>query len=59
MAAVSLTVDEFIAGIVIAILASSVISVGASMIMAAGPEDQKGHTRPQGPQGACSEGILF
>jgi len=48
MAVVSLTLGKFIAGIVIAILVSSVISVGASTMLATGP---KGDTGPQGEQG--------
>jgi hypothetical protein len=45
LAEVSITMGKLIAGIVIAILASSAISVGASMMLAAGPEG------PEGPQG--------
>jgi hypothetical protein len=54
MAAVSLTIGKLIAGIVIAILASSAISVGASMMLAVGPtgpEGPQGETGPQGPRG--------
>lgn len=46
MAIVSLTLGKFIAGIVIAILASSVISVAVSTILIAGPQG------PAGPAGA-------
>jgi hypothetical protein len=46
MATVSITMGKLVAGIVIAILASSAISVGASMMLATGPE------RPQGPNGS-------
>lgn len=49
MAAVSITMGKLIAGIVIAILASSVISVGASMMLITGPQ---GETGEQGPAGA-------
>jgi hypothetical protein len=38
MAAVSITMGKLIAGIVIAILASSAISVGVSTQLAVGPE---------------------
>ena len=54
MAAVSLTMGKLIAGIVNAILASSAISVGASMMLAVGPtgpEGPQGETGPQGPKG--------
>jgi len=54
MAAVSITMGKLIAGIVIAILAASAISVGASMMLAAGPEGPEGpqgDTGPQGPAG--------
>jgi hypothetical protein len=52
--AVSLTMGKLIAGIVIAILASSAIFVGASMMLAvgpAGPEGPQGETGLQGPKG--------
>jgi hypothetical protein len=55
MATVSLTMGKLIAGIVIAILASSAISVGASTILAVGPqgsEGPQGETGPQGEKGA-------
>jgi hypothetical protein len=48
MAEVSITISKLIAGIIIAILASSAISVGASTMLATGP---KGDTGPQGEQG--------
>ena len=48
MAEVSITMSKLIAGIIIAILASSAISVGASTMLATGP---KGDTGPQGEQG--------
>jgi len=47
MAAVSITMGKLIAGIVIAILAASAVSVGVSMLML-GPEGPEG---PQGPKG--------
>lgn len=58
----SLTMGKFIAGIVIAILAASAISVGASTMLAAGPQGLQGEqgetgpqgdTGPQGPQGVA------
>ena len=64
MATVSLTMGKFIAGIVIAILASSAISVGVSTILITGPQGpegpqglqgeqgETGATGPQGPEGA-------
>jgi len=64
MAADSITKGKFIAGIVIAILAASAISVGASMMLAVGPEGPQGDTGPRGatgptgatgPQGATGE----
>jgi len=54
MAVVSITMGKFVAGLVIAILAASAISVGASTMLAAGPqgpEGSQGDTGPQGPQG--------
>jgi hypothetical protein len=48
MAAVSLTLGKLIAGIVITILASSAISIGASTMLAVGPQGPGG---PQGEQG--------
>ena len=58
LAAVSITMGKLIAGIVIAILAASAIAVGASTMLAAGPEGPEGpqgDTGPQGPQGATGE----
>jgi hypothetical protein len=58
IAAVSITMGKLIAGIVIAILAASAISVGASMMLAAGPEGPEGpqgDTGPAGPQGVTGE----
>jgi hypothetical protein len=52
MAAVSLTMGKLIAGIVIAILASSAISVGVSTMLITGPQGPEG---PQGPQGEQGE----
>ena len=55
MAAISLTMSKFIAGIIIAILASSVISIGVSTILISGPQGPKGDAGDmgqQGPQGA-------
>jgi hypothetical protein len=54
MAAVSLTMGKFIAGIVIAILAASVISVGVSMLIS-GPEGPEGPEGEQGSQGLQGE----
>jgi len=51
MAAVSLTMGKLIAVIVIAILASSAISVGASMMLAVGPEGPQGETGATGATG--------
>jgi hypothetical protein len=57
MAAVSITMGKLIAGIVIAILASSAISAGVSMLIAGpqGPEGPQGDTGPQGTQGEQGE----
>ena len=58
MAAVSFATGKLIAGIVIAVLAASAISVGASSMLAAGPEGPEGlqgDTGPQGPQGETGE----
>ena len=58
MAAVSMTMGKLIAGIIIAILAASAISVGASTMLAAGPqgpEGSQGDTGTQGPQGETGE----
>jgi hypothetical protein len=54
MAAISMTMGKLIAVIVIAILASSAIAVGASTMLAVGPEGpqgEQGDTGPQGPKG--------
>ena len=51
MATVSLTMGKFIAGIVIAILASSAISVGVSTILITGPQGEIG------PQGLAGESV--
>jgi hypothetical protein len=54
MSEVSLTVRGLIAMILIAILASSAIAVGASMMLAVGPQGpagSQGDTGPQGPAG--------
>ena len=54
MAAVTLSMGKLAALLVIAILASSAISVGVSTQLAAGPqgpEGPQGDTGPQGPQG--------
>ena len=48
MAAVSITMSKLVAGIIIAILASSAISIGASKILMVGPQGPEG---PQGEQG--------
>jgi hypothetical protein len=57
MAAVSFSMGKFIAGIVIAILAASIISVGVSMMIPGpqGPEGPQGDTGPQGLQGEQGE----
>jgi zinc transporter ZupT len=46
IAVASITMGKFVAGIIIAILASSAISIGASTILAVGPQGPEG---PQGP----------
>jgi hypothetical protein len=51
MATVTLTMGKFIAGIVIAILVSSAISVGVSTILIAGLQGPKGPQGEQGEQG--------
>ena len=54
IAAVSMTMGKLIALIVISILASSAIAVGASTMLAVGPEGpqgEQGDTGPQGPKG--------
>ena len=51
MAAISLTMSKFIAGIIIAILASSVISIGVSTILISGPQGPKGDAGDMGPPG--------
>jgi hypothetical protein len=51
MAAASITMGKFIAGIVIAILASSAISVGVSTMLITGSEGPQGLQGGQGPQG--------
>jgi len=48
MAAVSMSMGKLIAVLLIAILASSAISIGASVMLAAGPQGPEG---PQGEQG--------
>ena len=53
MAAVTLTMGKFIAGIVIAILASSVISVGVSTVLIAGPQGPEGPQGEEGEQGSA------
>lgn len=45
------TTGKFVAGIIIAILVSSAISVGASMMLAVGPQGPEGPQGEQGPQG--------
>jgi hypothetical protein len=49
--AVSLTMGKLISIILITILASSTIAVGASMMLAVGPEGPQGETGPQGSAG--------
>jgi hypothetical protein len=54
IAAISMTMGKLIAVIVIAILASSAIAVGASTMLIVGPEGpqgEQGDTGPQGPKG--------
>jgi hypothetical protein len=51
MTAASLTMGKFIAAIVIAIIASSAISIGVSTQLMTGPQGEKGDTGPQGLQG--------
>ncbi len=51
MTAASLTMGKFIAAIVIAIIASSAISIGVSTQLMTGTQGPKGDTGPQGPQG--------
>lgn len=55
MAAVSITMGKLIAGIVIAILAASAISIGASTMLAAGPQGPEGPQGEQGPEGPQGE----
>jgi hypothetical protein len=52
MAAFSMTTGKLIAVIVIAILASSAVAVGASTMLAVGPQGEQGETGPQGETGA-------
>lgn len=47
----SITTGKFVAGIIIAILAASAISIGVSTILITGPPGPQGETGPQGPQG--------
>ena len=54
----TISTGKFIAGIVIAILAASAISVGASTMLSTGPqgpEGLQGDMGPQGPQGETGE----
>jgi hypothetical protein len=54
MAAVTLSMGKLVALLVIAILASSAIAVGASTMLAVGPaglQGEQGETGPQGPKG--------
>jgi hypothetical protein len=56
--AISITTRKLVAGIVIAILASSAISIGGPMMLAIGPEGPEGpqgETGPQGLQGTQGE----
>jgi hypothetical protein len=52
MAEVALTIRGLIAVILIAILASSAIAVGASMMLAVGPQGPEGPQGDTGPQGS-------
>jgi len=47
----SITQSKFIAGIIIAVLLASAISIGASTILITGPEGPQGETGPQGLKG--------
>jgi hypothetical protein len=47
----TLTTGKFVAGLVIAILVSSVISIGVSTMLMAGPQGAQGEQGPQGPEG--------
>ena len=49
--AISITMGKLVAGIVIAILAASAISIGASTMLAVGPEGPEGPQGETGPQG--------
>jgi hypothetical protein len=58
MAAVSITMGKLIAGILIAIIAASAISVGVSTMLITGPEGPEGpqgDTGPQGPKGDAGD----
>lgn len=55
MAAVSLSMGKLIAVIIIAILASSAISVGVSTMLITGPQGPEGPQGDQGPQGLQGE----
>jgi hypothetical protein len=60
MTAASLTMGKFIAAIVIAIIASSAISIGVSTQLIIDPQGPKGDTGDTGPQGLQGEqGIGF
>ena len=51
MSAVSVSMGKFVAGITIAILVSSAISIGASTMLAVGPQGEIGPQGYDGPQG--------
>jgi hypothetical protein len=55
MAPVSITMGKFIAGIIIAILAASAISIGTSTMLITGPQGETGPQGPAGPQGPQGE----
>ena len=59
MATVSLTLTKFIAGIIIAILASSAISIGVSTMLITGTAGIEGPQGDMGPQGPEASGDSF
>ena len=48
----SITTGKFVAGIIIAILASSVVSIGVSSQIITGPQGPRGDTGAIGPEGS-------
>ncbi len=59
MAVVSLTMGKFIAGIIVAILASSSISVGSSTMLMVGPQGPEGPQGETGPQGSAGNATRY